>query len=424
LDTSDLRLQIWTGSWTNLGLGASYVCYPGPTLKDCFEQADEDIVIAFKGTASAALSGGSYILRIAETHAAPSWSVVPASNKSRRPELLDSAHVDIPSWALKGDAPAKLLLRLFAPAGATGGVASFGHISRIIIGARSRGLHRFRHIIPLGNVGQFTGWTVSYGTDTSSATSTNWPTATYAQTTFASDESVAMRVRLVGDKMLRYYRGAYRLFLILEQFGGSAGDATFKVRIGLQGTSDYSPKWDTVEKTTVDTIGYEVVDLGVVNIPFSPEAYIDEQDIDLILEIHAGVASGLGGAVDLNLFALVLMPIDEWSVELDDPVTNTDYGTSALRGDKVLEIDSGVVKDRTLTMHYDRNIGMIPLETWSRRGAPPELEPEQETRLCFLILKYYNGWLVPPLLNRFGLALGVEAYVVPRYAALIGDGSS
>jgi len=406
LDTSDLQLWIWTGAHTALTLGTDYVCYPGPTLKDCFEQADEDIVIAFKGHGNLTKTGsGSYSIRIVEAHAAPSWSVVPVSNKTRRPELLDSAHIDIPSWALKGDAPAKLLLRLFAPAGASG-------------------VHRFRHILPLGDGGQFAGWTVSYGTDTSSVAGVSYPAGAYAKATFATDESTVMRVRLVGDNMLRYYRGAYRLFLILGQSGGSAGDVTLKVRIGLQGTSDYSPKWDTVEKTTVSTLSREVVDFGTINIPLSPETATDEQDIDLILEIHAGVASGLGGTVDLNLFALVLMPIDEWSVELDDPVTNTDYGTSALRGDKVLEIDSGIVKDRTLIMHYDRSVGLIPLETWSRRGAPPELEPGQETRLCFLILKYLDGWLVPPLINRFGLALGVEAYVVPRYAALIGDGSS
>jgi len=424
LDTSELKLQIWTGAWTNPALGVDYTCYPGPTLKDCFEQADEDIIIAFRGNSSATTVGGSYIIRIAETHAAPSWSAIPVSNRTRRPELLDSAHIDIPSWALNGDAPAKLLLRLFAPTGATSWVGAFGHTSRILIGAKSRGLHHFRHILPLGDGGQFAGWTISYGTDTSSVADALYPAGVYAKTTFATDESTVMRVRLVGDNMLRYYRGAYRLFLILHQAGGSAGDVTLKARIGLQGTSDHSPKWDTPEKTTVGVIKYEVVDLGTINIPFGPETAIDEHDIDLILEVHAGVASGTGGAVDLILYALVLMPIDEWSVELDDPVTNTDYGTSALRGDKVLEIDGGIVKDRTLTMHYDRSIGLIPLETWSRRGAPPELEPGQETRLCFLILCYSKGWLVPPLINRFGLSFGVEAYAVPRYAALIGDGSS
>jgi len=424
LDTSDLKLQLWTGSWTNLTLGTEYVCYPGPTLKDCFEQTDEDIIIVFAGTGGAAQLGSSYALRVAETHAAPSWSTIPVSNKTRRPEFLDSAHVDIPSWILGGDAPAKLLLRLFAPAGASGTATDFGHISRVIIGAKSRGLHRFRHILPLGNGGQPSGWTVSYGADTSSTSHSGLPAGQHTISTFAVDESTVMRVRLSGDDMLRYYRGAYRAFLVLRQWGGSAGDVSIKLRIGLQGTNNYSPKWDTDEHSPISTTYAEVLDFGTINIPFAPEAAPDTGSVDLLFEIHAGVTAGLGGTVDLSLYALVLIPIDEWSVELDDPVTNTDYGTSALRGDKVLEIDGGIVKDRTLTMHYDRSIGMIPIETWSRRGGPPELEPGQETRLCFLILCYYNGWLVPPLINRFGLALGVEAYVVPRYAALIGDDSS
>jgi len=144
--------------------------------------------------------------------------------------------------------------------------------------------------------------------------------------------------------------------------------------------------------------------------------------MDLIFEIHAGCGAGLGGTVDLYLWRLVLIPIDEWHVELDDPVTNSDYGTSALRGNKVLEIDGGILKDRTIT-RYNTGDALVPLETWSRRGAPPELEPQQETRLCFLVLSYKSDWGAQPLLVHH-LGLGIEAYAVPRYAALIGDGSS
>ncbi len=424
LDTSDLRLAYYdnASSWTDAALGTNYVCYPGPTLEDCFEQTDEDIVIYFNGSSSAGTSGSNYGIKIYEADASPSWSTVPVSNKTRRPEIVDTAHVDIPSWALKGDAPAKLLLRLYAPAGASGTVGNYGHISRIIIGAKSRNLHRFRHMLNLGNGGQFTGWTVSYGTDTSSATAPDSPAAVRADCTFASDESAVMRARLVGTDMLRYYRGAYKAYLIAQQDGGDPGDVTVKLRIGLQGTDNYSPKWDTDEQTFAAADERIALDLGTINIPFSPESAADDPDMDLIFEIHAGCGAGLGGTVDLKLWRLVLIPIDEWHIELDDPVTNSDYGTSALRGDKVLEIDGGILKDRTIT-RYNTGDALVPLETWSRRGAPPELEPKQETRLCFLILSYNSAWGTPPLYVH-NLGLGIEAYVVPRYAALIGDGSS
>ncbi len=423
LDTSDLYLRVYTsGGWSDLTLGTDYVCYPGPTLKDCFEQAAEDIVIILKGSASAVLSGSNYGIAIQERHAAPSWSVVPVSNETRRPEIVDSAHIDIPSWALKGDAPAKLLLRLYAPAGAGGTASDYGHISRIIIGAKSRNLHRFRHMLNLGNSGQFAGWAVSYGTDTSSTSAPDSPAAVRAECTFASDESTVMRARLVGTDMLRYYRGAYKAYLIGEQVGGDPGDVSVKLRIGLQGTDNYAPKWDTDEQTFAAADERIALDFGTINIPFSPESAADDPDMDLIFEIHAGCGAGLGGTVDLKLWRLVLIPIDEWHIELDDPVTNSDYGTSALRGDKVLEIDGGILKDRTITRHNTGD-ALVPLETWSRRGAPPELEPQQETRLCFLILSYNSAWGTPPLYVH-NLGLGIEAYVVPRYAALIGDGSS
>jgi len=423
LDTSDLKLAYWNGSgWTNATFGSLYVCYPGPTLKDCFEQADEDIVIYYRGSGSAKTSGGNYIVKIYEAHASPSWSTVPVSNKTRRPEIVDSAHIDIPSWMLKGDAPAKLLLRLYAPAGASGTVSDFGHISRIIIGAKSRNLHRFRHMLHLGGGGQFTGWSISYGADTSSDTTGGAPAAVLSSCTFDTDESTVMRVRLVGTNMLRYYRGAYKAYLLGRQSGGDAGDVTVKLRIGLQSTDDDSPKWDTDEKTFVAADKLMALDLGTINIPFSPESATDDPDMDLIFELHAGCGAGLGGTVDLKFYRLVLIPIDEWHVELDDPVTNSDYGTSALRGNKILEVDGGILKDRTIT-RYNTGDALVPLETWSRRGAPPELEPQQETRLCFLILSYYSGWGAQPLIARY-LGVGVEAYVVPRYAALIGDGSS
>ncbi len=424
LDTSDLRLAYYNNAagWTDATLASTFVCYPGPTLKDCFEQTDEDIIIHFRGSISAGTSGGNYALKIYEANASPSWSTAPISNKTRRPEIVDSAHVDIPSWVLKGDAPAKLLLRLYAPAGAGGTVDDYGHISRIIIGAKSRKLHRFRHMLNLGNAGQFTGWTVSYGTDTSSTTTAGSPATVRVDCTFNSDESLVMRTRLVGTNMLRYYCGAYKAYLIGQQVGGNAGDTSVKLRVGLQGTDSYSPKWDTDEQifTTVDS--RIALDFGTINIPFSPESAADDPDMDLIFEVHAGCGAGLGGTVDLRLWRLVLIPIDEWHVELDDPVTNSDYGTSALRGNKVLEIDSGILKDRTITRHNTGD-ALVPLETWSRRGAPPELEPQQETRLCFLILSYKDSWGTPPLYVH-NLGLSIEAYVVPRYAALIGDGSS
>jgi len=264
-------------------------------------------------------------------------------------------------------------------------------------------------MLNLGNGGQFTGWAVSYGTDTSSASAPDSPAAVRADCTFASDESTVMRARLVGTDMLRYYRGAYKAYLIGEQVGGDPGDISVKLRIGLQGTDNYSPKWDTDEQTFAAADERIALDLGTINIPFSPESAADDPDMDLI-------------TVDLKLWRLVLIPIDEWHIELDDPVTNSDYGTSALRGDKVLEIDSGILKDRTIT-RYNTGDALVPLETWSRRGAPPELEPQQETRLCFLILSYSSAWGTPPLYVH-NLGLGIEAYVVPRYAALIGDGSS
>jgi len=421
LDTSDLQLAYYTSSgWVDAVLGTNYVCYPGPTLKDCFEQTDEDIIIYFEGADGS--DGPLFRLQIYETHASPSWSTVPVSNKTRRPEIVDSAHVDIPSWVLKGDAPAKLLLRLYASAGAGGTASDYGHISRIIIGAKSRNLHRFRHMLNLGDGGQFAGWAVSYGTDTSSTSAPDSPAAVRADCTFASDESTVMRARLVGTDMLRYYRGAYKAYLIGEQVGGDPGDVSVKLRIGLQGTDNYAPKWDTDEQTFAAADERIALDFGTINIPFSPESAADDPDMDLIFEIHAGCGAGLGGTVDLRLWRLVLIPIDEWHIELDDPVTNSDYGTSALRGDKVLEIDGGILKDRTITRHNTGD-ALVPLETWSRRGAPPELEPQQETRLCFFILSYNSAWGTPPLYVH-NLGLGIEAYVVPRYAALIGDGSS
>jgi len=424
LDTSDLRLAYYNNaaSWTDATLGTNFACYPGPTLKDCFEQTDEDIVIYLSGPSSAGTSGGNYAIKIYEANASPSWSTVPISNKTRRPEIVDTAHVDIPSWVLKGDAPAKLLLRLYAPAGAGGTADDYGHISRIIIGAKSRNLHRFRHMLNLGNGGQFTGWAVSYGTDTSSVTAPGAPAGVRADCTFSSDESTVMRARLIGTNMLRYYQGAYKAYLIAQQSGGDPGDASVKLRIGLHSIDNYSPKWDTDEQTFAAVGKRIALDFGTINIPFSPECATDDPDIDLIFEIHAGCGAGLGGTVDLRLLRLVLIPIDEWHVELDDPVTNSDYGTSALRGDKVLEIDGGILKDRTIT-RYNTGDALVPLETWSRRGAPPALEPQQETRLCFLVLSYKDSWGTPPLYVH-NLGLGIEAYVVPRYAALIGDGSS
>jgi len=339
---------------------------------------------------------------------------------------LRRAELEIPATSLRGRTAPYMMMRVKTPSGGDGTPGKIGNISRIIVGAKTENLTTFRNRINLGNAGNPAAIVVTYGTDTSAVASTRHPGGALAQCTFATDTTMTMRCRVTLTDLLEAFKGEYRVFLRCGQVGGVAGDDYVKLRAALISSTTYFPIQDfpEVRLASLAAAGNldELVNLtpgGYLTLPFSE---VDEADpsyatANLVLEVHAkGTA-----ASDLFPFELILIPTNEWSTEYADPLANPTNGSSALRGDSILEDDGGVIRDRTIKRLISEGVE-LGTDFWTRRGLPPRLEPGKQTRLYFLFGFFpVTGFGQVPLLAQPGMGALVELYAHACYHFLRGD---
>ncbi len=192
--TFKLYASIATGI-EELVLGTDYTCYPGPTLEHCLEQNDEDIVISINPIATHTSETydvvDAFWIFLLEYHLAPIYATNPIMHATQTAYAQKSNYFEIAVAQLKGDHPARSLIRLRCPTGG-GSTAGLGTPSRFIMGAHSShlGANEFEPWLNAGNQDNPAGWAVTYDADTSSVARTNAPGGYEAVTTFVADTSV------------------------------------------------------------------------------------------------------------------------------------------------------------------------------------------------------------------------------------------
>jgi hypothetical protein len=273
-------------------------------------------------------------------------------------------------------------------------------------------------MLNLGNDGNPAGWACTYGTDSSTVANPTTPGGDIGYITFASDITMVKRVTLTGTDMAAIMTGEYRPFLRVTQLAGAPGDCLVKLRVVLDSTATYATSIDGPEVTLQghNTLGghFELVDLwpdDVLRIPFTRLMNADVlTNADIIFELYASRSTG---AATLYFHDLIFLPVDEWSAVLDDPVTDIETGSSALRGLTLLDDDAGLIEDRTVKSLLSAAGGTIwPAETWSRHGLPLRLDPTKTHRIYFLMCAYPQAqdWGDPPLCARPGMMLMVSLF--------------
>ena len=166
--------------------------------------------------------------------------------------------------------------------------------------------------------------------------------------------------------------------------------------------------------------GYEIVDLGQFSIPFLEVADTDYEDVDITFEVQA-VQNTAGATVRFS--DLVLIPVDEWSVVLDDPISDNNLGTSAMWGNQYLEYDSGVLGHKAGKYHLgSATATSFPAENWFYGGRPFSVEPGLATRIYFLMGHYHPslGWGKEPVMSDPSSLLAAELRVQALYLSLRG----
>ena len=225
----------------------------------------------------------------------------------------------------------------------------------------------------------------------------------------------------VGDNLMDSYRGEYKAFLRAGQVGGTDGDVSVALQIGIGSTDPAMPHrvGASVELSTHDN-GYEIVDLGQFSIPFLEVADTDYEDADIVLEVQ--VKQNTAGAT-INMADLILIPIDEWGIVLDDPISDNEIGPSAMWGNQYLEYDSGVLGHKAGKYHLEAGTATaFPAENWFYGGRPFSVEPGKITRIYFLMGHYHPGlgWGEEPIMSDPSSLLAVELRAQALYLSLRG----
>ncbi len=427
--SANITLEYYNGAWTALTYGTEYTIYPAGDEDALFKSVGQWTLFIDTPSdmATVTINGqaaGWFRLKLT---AVTTWTTSPAVNTAGGDTFPVHAarkpYFEIPYTAFNGDIPPLLNLRLYSPDGGDE-TEGFDNISRILIGAK-KATEGFHSHLNAGDITGITGWAVADLTD---ATSTGWsgaPRGTYVSVDFATDTTMVSRVRWTGTNMLGPYTGEYRVFLRAGQAGGAAGDVQVKLRTLIQGVGASDSKFDTaIVKSVTTDITWEVWDLGNIKIPFVPTTERDFANSmasgELYFELHAERTTGTS---TLSICDLVLIPVDLWSVELDDPVSDSVNGTSALRGSSMIEMDGGVLANRTIKQVRPSGSGTptwMPAETWSRGGPALTVEPSTAVRLYFLMMNYPVTFGTPPMVSSLGQGLMAELYGLDRWMGLRG----
>ena len=334
-------------------------------------------------------------------------------------------YFEIPASVIAGDSPPTLAFRAWAP---SGGDENEGpaNISRIIMGAKSRGIDgsadQFCYSLNAGTASNPSAWAVSYGTDASGTADVQSPGGRRCSVSFATDTTSQVRVTMTGTAVMSKWTGEYLPMLRVQQIGGAAGDTSVSIAsfAGGSGASDPNVPSPEIALRGADA-GPEVVTFPLLRLP--PSRVYDADalaSMDLIFKIYASRATG---SSTLRVYDLLLMPVDEGVVGMDDAALDTTNGNGALRGGALLDLDAGLIADRTIKQVVDSSGNIKPVGAWARMNRPIPFENlATKHRIYALMLCYPSSWGGEPLTAPLGMQLAIEVFAHTRYALLRGSG--
>lgn len=426
----DLKLQYYNGStWTDMTLGTDYTIFAASggevaSEDDLFNQTGLWAINVFPPSDWATVSINSQTAYWVRVYLVTATSTTTIPEKDGDTIYAQrSPYVEVPAAAIKGDFPPLFNMRLWTPSGGDENPGP-SSLSRILLATKARGLDTFTPFLNCGGDDNPGDWTVTQKTDATATADTEAPGGKHSAVDFGTDTTMVARVELSGSNVLSDYKGKYHLLLRVQQIGGSAGDINCRARTYLGGTGASDPYYDSINEvgTAGADQGPEVMDLGLLWLPGSRLLRGDADTLDVIFHIYAERETG---SATLRIYDLILWPADPLaSMGVDDFALDVDNGSGALRGGSFLEIDNGVLANRTHKYLYD-GTNKVPVQPWARMNRPPEFQNlATKTRIYFLMLHYATGasvWGEDPMIATLGCNLEFEMYAHYRYALLRGS---
>lgn len=423
-----LAVRVYTGSWVAVTLGTNIAVYPTPasdSLSNMFNLTSKDLLITLApGTAWAKTtinSVSAFWLEVeitALTSITGTWTTV-GDQKVYCP--IDPV-VEIPNTLIDGDALPKLLMRHYALfSGAT--FPNFATPSRIIVGFRGNANQTYwTPFLAPTQYGLKSSWARTLGTDAAEEADNRLPDGYRLAVSFATQSAMSYtRMTWTGANILTYYRGQYRAFLAVEQVGGAAGDLRLKLRAWLGAASDGNPYVDLPEQPYTQTkdAGYEILDMGTITLGFSEYGGQNESsNLSVLFTLHAQRVSG---AATLRVAGLWLIPIDEFSYEVDDGARGG-YGIGrVLVSKQLLDVDYGVLLDRTCKFIDNGSGTKIAGVAWHRSTSQVRILPSWKYWACALYGRYKTTVGTGPLMYEPASMTMFSLSLVDCWSDLIGN---
>jgi hypothetical protein len=348
-----------------------------------------------------------------------SWTTTGVTHASETCYTPQKPYFTIPAASLKGDAPPRVLFRMYAGKGG-GTTPGMGTLSRVLFGAKKASVTAFDSQLQLHQYGLPAGWARTLGTDAAEEADPRCSDGYRVGVSFATDATMKVRDTLVGTSLWDDYEGTYQVFLIAEQVGGANADTKVKARffLGSGVSGDSYVETDIAYLGTHDA-GYEVVDLGSIRIPFGDAAFVDTMTADIAVQVFAQRVSGAG---TLRLSRIVLIPTDVWYGWVDDDATrDVNGGGTTLKDLAYVDMDMDVLLNRT-GKFTKVGANYIPIYAWHRSTQGATLEPATAYRIYMLPMHYPTTFGTGPFVNTAGSMVSIEAYVHNSYLTLRGAG--
>jgi len=176
------------------------------------------------------------------------------------------------------------------------------------------------------------------------------------------------------------WRGAFAAFARVRQRTQTAGYVRFWLSCGSGSGASYVELWagdwsEPVAVTPTTAPSFELIELGRLNLPPTVPSDVFDQ-----MSLRLGIYNGLGVSVDIDVWDVILIPVDEWSGDFREPVDGLEVTAGRL-----LEVDSASDPKVLLKAAHITGGGEYTVAPWQPVANGPAIaQANAEQRWWFL----------------------------------------